>query len=491
MNPFKTAAIYIAMKHRFYRFSREKLSEYQLKRVRKICSYAAHHSPFFREYFAGVRPGTLTFDELDSLAPIDKSTMMDDFTRYNTAGLNGDELLSFAAKNDQERNYNRYFRGRYSVGISSGTSGASALAVYSKREIAGSIPKFLARNGMPKGIRQHRIMFALRISVPAFHEINRFGYRLIHYRYDVPPKEIIAGINRKKLNILAGSPTFLAQLAPYAGLIDHPVDVVISYAEILEEHVEQLLRNAFNAPVRQLYAATEGYIAASCPEGRLHLNEDLLRFKLDPVEGRPGVYTMKITDLYRRTQPIINYTMGDMIELDDSVCSCGSGFRLIKRIIGRSDDYLLVAAGSTVDGAVRAGDSTGGARGSSGATAGDLSSPPTRIVYADYVRRAIITAADGIREYRVVQKSLLDVTVLVSFVDELERDPAQGDGSGGAVDERSARVSRSNAERRMQIQKTLLDLFDRYTHELPRVTVTEGAVELDPETKMKRVMREF
>ncbi len=478
MNPFKFAAIYLAMKHRFYRYSREKLNDYQLKRIRRICSYAALRSPFFHEYFAGVQPETMTFEELDSLPPIDKSSMMNDFTRYNTAGLDRDELLSFTAQNDRERNYRRYYQNRYSVGISSGTSGSSALAVYSKKEIAESIPRFLARNGMPRGIRKHRIMFALRISVPAFHEINRFGYRLIHFRYDTPFETIIENINLESLNILAGSPTFLTQLVPYADKIDHPIDVVVSYAEILEQHVERHLHDAFEAPVRQLYAATEGYIAASCPEGGLHLNEDLLRFVLDPVDGRPGVYTMKITDLHRRTQPIINYTMRDMIEIDDSTCPCGSRFRLIKRIIGRSDDYLLLSAGG------EPGRHTTGVSPDRVADSG-----PTRIVYADYVRRAIISARSDIREYRVVQKSLYEVAVRVSFTGSAYETGKEHDFPGHR--NTGEKQKHSDDRRCIQIRNALIELFAEYTDDLPEVKVEEGMVEFDPQSKMKRVVREF
>ena len=432
---------FLAMKFRFRFLGRPGLAAFQRRRVRAVCSYAAKHSSFFSDYFRANRTWSLELHDLDRFPPIDKNLMMSRFDEYNTAGLNGAELVDFASENDRNRTYDRYFNDQYSIGLSSGTSGSVGLAVYNKREITDSIFKFMARNGMPAGLKKHNIMFALRTSVPAFAEVNRFGYKLIHFNYDIPVEQIIDGINRYELNILAGSPTFLSQLVPFAGRIRHRIDVVVSYAEILEAHVRRRLQLGFRAPVHELYAATECYLAASCRLGTLHLNEDLVYVRLKSVPARENVFSVTVTDLYRTTQPIINYSLNDLLELDPGRCPCGSKFRVVKQIIGRADDYLIVRRKS-----------------------GDHA-----IVYADYVRRAIILTAAALSEYRVVQDAPDHVVVELQFADP-------GDHSDQAA----------------AVRQAVLELFEKYGDHPPTIEVAAmHTIPLLPDRKHRRIIRTF
>ena len=75
------------------------------------------------------------------------------------------------------------------------------------------------------------------------------------------------------------APASLIELANYVTnqqLTLHPVKVV-SVAEILEDRDAQTIARAFQLEkVDQVYQATEGFLACTCSEGHLHLNEDIL-----------------------------------------------------------------------------------------------------------------------------------------------------------------------------------------------------------------------
>jgi putative adenylate-forming enzyme len=417
----------------------ESLARHRLARLRALCTRLARASPFFRDYFEALDTGRMSIEEFDALPVLEKRVMMERFDDWNTAGLSRDALVAFARENDRTRDYSRWFEGRWSVGLSSGTSGASGLAVYSRGEIARGIFRFLARTGLPRGLRGHRVMFALRTSAAAFGEIDRFGWIVRHVDYRRPLHEVVDEINRLGLNILAGPPTFLQQLARFAPSIDHPVDVVVSYAEILEPQAKAALAEAFKAPVHQIYACTEGYIATSCPRGTLHLNDDIMHIRLVPREGGPAnCYHMILTDILRFVQPIISYRLNDMIELDTRPCACGSRLRPVRGVLGRSDDALAIARG----------DGT------------------SALVYADYVCRAIIEVAEGLSEYRVVQREPGFVEVMLDV----------SSGATETVDSVRARLAR---------------LFSEYTDRAPRLEVRVQALAPDPEQKLKRVSREF
>ena len=440
MNPFillRKLFIFVGFKYRFMHADSHTLRRYYTRRLRHICTFAKTHSPYFQEYFRTIDTQRITQENLCTLPRITKSEMMAEFDAYNTAGIKAVEALSFARENDRTRQYSRFYKDKYSVGLSSGTTGSSALVLYSREETNRSILMFMARNGLPRGLKRHRILFALRTSTAAFESVNRFGYYLLHVNYDTPPNEVIDLINRQDLNIIGGSPTFLLQLAPYAHKIKHKIDVVVSYAEILDDHVKYNLSRIFKTRIHELYAASEGYIAASCSLGTLHLNEDILLFKLLPLSNRPNVYRVVVTDLYRTTQPIIDFELADMIEISTKTCECGSRFRVIKQIIGRDDDYFSFT------------DSDGN----------------ELIVYADYIRRSIIGTADEIREYTALQKK--------SGLIELEID-----------------VKTPSRELENKIRTAMISLLQSYGISSPSIEIKFSQIQFDPVSKRKRVIRE-
>jgi phenylacetate-coenzyme A ligase PaaK-like adenylate-forming protein len=46
-----------------------------------------------------------------------------------------------------------------------------------------------------------------------------------------------------------------------------------------------------------------------------------------------------------RTQPIIRYEITDIVRVDDEPCPCGTPFRTVRAIEGRSDDILRLPGG--------------------------------------------------------------------------------------------------------------------------------------------------
>ena len=91
------------------------------------------------------------------------------------------------------------------------------------------------------------------------------------------------------------------------------------------------------------------------------------------------------------------------------------------------------------------------------------------VVYADYVRRALISAATGLSEYRVAQRSLDHLRVELQF-----RDP---EGNQTACD---------------AVRDALSELFRGYSAKLPTIDVVHVSSILFPrDSKRKRVVREM
>src|SRR2546423_12364179 len=114
---------------------------------------------------------------------------------------------------------------------------------------------------------------------------------------------------------------------------------MISVAEMLEPQGQEPLQETFNVPVHQIYQCPEGLLAVSCADGSIHIQEDLVALQFEPVSnGDDRRFIPIVTDLWRRTQPIIRYRLNDILQLDPALCPCGSSFRVIQSIEGRCDD---------------------------------------------------------------------------------------------------------------------------------------------------------
>ncbi len=89
-------------------------------------------------------------------------------------------------------------------------------------------------------------------------------------------------------------------------------------------------------------------VAGECGEKRgLHLAEDhLLAELVDPVSGapaRPGaVGELVLTTLTKEAFPLLRYRTGDLTTLTTERCACGRTLARMGRVLGRTDDLLIV-----------------------------------------------------------------------------------------------------------------------------------------------------
>ncbi len=376
MTFLERALLVARLRHRFQTWDRERLEHHQTVRVRFLLDQVREKSPFY----ARLPKGEIG---LDAVPVIDKSVMMENFDIINTAGLNGDALVAFKIRQEREGHLD-LFDGGYSVGLSSGTTGSRGLTVLSKAERESYGCLIWARSGLPRGIWPIRLLFTLRTNNAAFMQPKSPGTQTTFADYTQPPERLIELINARRINVLAGPPSLLRMIAQRKDTLDRPFRAVVSYAEVLDDATAQMLRQAFRAPLVQLYQCSEGFIATTCKAGNLHLNEDIILVQDEGV-GHPDaqVRNVILTDLYRITQPIIRYRLNDLLEFDPAPCPCGSCFRRIRVIHGRADDIF------------------------------HLSGPDgeTRYLFPDYVRRSINQASGDILEYQAIQHSIDDIEI--------------------------------------------------------------------------------
>ncbi len=369
------AASYLQWRSRHW--SEPRLARHLQRRLGRTLDHAKAHSPYYRHHLPS---GPIALGEVPRMT---KAEMMSHFDAINTAGLHRDELIEFRIEQERRGSTDLY-PGGYAVGLSSGTSGNKVLTVLSARERSRYAILLWARSGLPAQLEERRVLFALRTNNPAFTAITALGVELQYVDYFVPVPELVDLVNRHRLNVLAGPPSLLIQLAEHADAIKGPVEAVITYAEEIDPSTKQRLAETFDAHVSEIYQGAEGMLGFTCTTGNLHLSEDTALIELEPAaDTLGGAERVVVTDLYRRTQPFIRYELNDLLEVGGRTCACGSAFRIIERIHGRTDSVFLLAG---IDG-------------------GEVRLMP------DYVRRSINQASGDVIEYQAIQHSPEDIEI--------------------------------------------------------------------------------
>lgn len=383
--PLLAAARYL--QYRSDHWSEERLRRHQHRRVARLLDYVRRASPYYRGLLPAGRVA------LDAVPPMTKAVMMEHFDEINTAGLRRDDLVEFRIGQERLGRTDLY-PGGYSVGLSSGTSGNKVLTVLSPRERAWYSALLWARSGVPRDLRQPRVLFALRTNNPAFTAVRGLGVALWYVDYFVPVRDLVGLINRERLNVLAGPPSLLVLLAAERRAITSPLAAVVSYAEELDQPTRERLGEVFEAPVVEIYQGAEGMLGFTCPRGSLHLSEDLTLVELAPAGDEVGdARRVIVTDLYRRTQPFLRYELNDLLEIGGRDCACGSAFRRIIRLHGRADSIFLLPG--VAGGRVR--------------------------LMPDYVRRSINQASPDVLEYQAIQHGLEDIELRLALAEGADR----------------------------------------------------------------------
>ncbi len=127
--------------------------------------------------------------------------------------------------------------------------------------------------------------------------------------------------------------------------------IILTSSEKLFDYQKQNIKNTFDCDIRESYGLVEGVANIfECEKGTLHINESFSYVELLPIESSNDEYKILGTSYYNSAFPLIRYETGDTCKLypDGFKCGCGRKSRVIKEILGRNDDYLVLSNGTKV-----------------------------------------------------------------------------------------------------------------------------------------------
>lgn len=379
---------FVAARRRWRVLRGKRLRRYQEKRAQRIVRYANEHSPFYRQHWSDH-----DLSKWRTLPTVDKRLMMDNFDTFNTAGLTREAAMEVALRAERSRDFSPTLGG-YTIGLSSGTSGHRGIFLAGAWEQATWAGCILSRTLHTLRPRKLRVAFFLRSNSNLYEKVGGILIKFRFFDLMLPLEQAVESLNAFKPHIVVGPPSLLGFLADARekGKLHITPERIVSVAEVLEPQDAARLTRVFSAPVHQIYQCTEGLLAISCREGSLHIQEDLVVIQAEtmeennyelrvtnevagsPVAGRRS--SPIVTDLWRTTQPILRYRLNDVLRISGEMCACGSSFRVIEAIEGRSDDILYFQAQDGTD----------------------------RPFFPDTIRRMVLLASPAIEDYYAVQE---------------------------------------------------------------------------------------
>jgi putative adenylate-forming enzyme len=338
--PLASAAVFARFRWGLRFADRAALSRFQERRLERFLRRALPRAPFYRRW-AG-RP-------LADLPIVDKPTMLGDFAAFNTRGVTLDQALDEALRAERSRDF-RPTLGGLTVGLSSGTSGTRGVFLASPEERAHWAGVLLARVLSGESLRQLvnfrrpplRVAFFLRANSNLYETVASRRLDFAYHDLFEPLEGHQERLNARPPDILVAPPTVLRRLADAAttGELQIAPRQVLSVAEVLEPDDERAIAAAFGVPVRQVYQCTEGFLGASCPAGRVHLNEELVHVEPEWLDAGKRRFQPIVTDFSRTTQLIVRYRLDDVLRVAEGPCPCGRITLSLDAIEGRADDVL-------------------------------------------------------------------------------------------------------------------------------------------------------
>ncbi len=337
---------------------REQLDKFRFRRLKMMLDHAYSQCHYYRTAYdqAGIHPDDIRcLDDLVHLPIVEKIDVQEMTESFITFRLQNYVREIEKALATGEHPQDIYHHGL----IFRRTSGSTGkrLIILIDPGSWDELEAIYARSLFATG---HGIRELLAVSTPYAVPAKRWFARVGLMRKTYVPLSLPV---EKQAHILAGLP--LCDLYSYPTNLMALVRIgcgkssgfnfrrIICTAEILTETARLEIEKAFQCPVFDHYGTMEfNRMAWEC-EHKSGLHEDIDSVIMEIVrDGRPADPGEKgeivVTGLVNKGMPLIRYRLGDILVKGETRCQCGRSLPLLRKIEGRSNDYIVTRDGTLV-----------------------------------------------------------------------------------------------------------------------------------------------
>lgn len=318
----------------------DELAEFQRRKLAELFQWGREQVPYFREVLAGLDVRD-PFEVLQVLPYLDKAAV-----RAQGASL-------------QARTHR--------LSVAGGTSGSTGTPLRLRHDFASVLREqaFNERQRRWAGYRTGErrawwrgdLVVPTSQSEPPFWRFNRAQNMLMLSSYHLSEQNMHVyqtALERFDPVIIQAYPSSIGFLAKYLEIKGQyyrgaNLKGIITSSETLTEEQCRSIEARMGCRVFDLYGGYERVAAiGTCERGNRHLLTDYSYVELRPIEA--GTHEIVGTSFHERAMPLLRYRTSDEVEMaeDDTTCSCGRAFPVVRRIIGRMDDYIKTPDGRSI-----------------------------------------------------------------------------------------------------------------------------------------------
>lgn len=322
--------------------TRPELEKLQLERLRRTLERAAR-SPFYREQFrrASIKPDHIR--SLEDLAGLPFTSKADLRAAYPWNMLTVDPVEVVRMHS------------------SSGTTGQATVVYHTAHDLnewTGLVTRSLVMAGCtPKDVFQNMMNYGLFTGGLGLHYgAERLGMMVIPAGGGNSHRQIqmLRDFNTTVIHITPSYALHLSDVISDLGLDrnDFKLRLLVFGAEPYSEATREKIEEVYGVTACNCYGLSEMNgpgVAFECRQSEgMHIWEDNYIVEiLDPQSGEPvppgHIGEVVLTTINREAMPLIRFRTRDLARLyEETDCPCGRNFQRLSRIVGRTDDMLIV-----------------------------------------------------------------------------------------------------------------------------------------------------
>ena len=308
----------------------KEFTAWQEKQKWELASYLYKHNVFYREFVGNTFPDK--WEDLPVVTKADLQTDIDsliskpfalkDLYVNNTSGSSGHPLKFTKDYYTQARVWaaKKLFFNMHGI------------------DIGGKEARFY---GIPKNLKGHLIQRFKDLI------LNRYRFVIFEMSDDIF-KKWVKKFSRTKFDYIYGYTSSIVLFSRYLNAhnivikkLCPSLKVCMVTSETCTSEDKKIIEQAFGVKVVQEYGTTDaGLLGYECSSESMHIPEENVFIEVNEAGE------LLVTDMFNRTFPFIRYKVGDMAEVIESTCSCGSGNRIISKLMGRTNDVIKLPSGN-------------------------------------------------------------------------------------------------------------------------------------------------
>jgi phenylacetate-CoA ligase len=325
------------------RLSQDGLQQYQQHALQRMVRHCYREVPYYQEIFRELKltPDDIrSADDLQALPLLDKQTVNANFDtlvakRHKnflcrtgmTSGTNGSPgkfLRDFNSINFEHAAAWRYWRGAGDYGKKRASLRGGIIVPVAQME-----PPFWRYNPANRELQMSSFHLSMTNSAAYVNELLDFQPEVL---YCLPSLgQLLAKFFRHHQ-------------------VNYRFDAIFTSSESLEPDVRRYIEEVFQCRVYDWYGQAERVAAiGQCRHGHYHIQEDYSIVELLPGP-EDGCFELVGTQLQNWVMPLLRYRTQDYVYMHPIApqCPCGSHFRIVDTILGRSGNFIVTPEGCKV-----------------------------------------------------------------------------------------------------------------------------------------------